>query len=393
MFLSFFKHSLLFFCLSVSSFVPAAEPKDFAGFRGDCQHTGVYQSAPVDTFHQILWKFQTASSITSSPVYYKGRIYLAAGNYLYALSTQGKEIFKFRVEGSIDCTPALCNDAAFFQTDEGVAYAVDINSGAELWKTTPGTVFYLKLYDFWDYYLSSPVVYNDMVFFGSGDGNIYALSCRTGEKLWSFKTGNAVRSTPAVDQGVLYAGSFDGYFYAIDASNGSLKWKYQMKEKNYSQRGEIQSSPCVSDGVVYFGSRNAKLYALDAATGGEKWNFAHDNGSWVIASPAVKDGLVFAGSSDAHFFNAVDAKTGREVWRTPVKKNVFSSAAVAGDVVYFGEGNAYTLFETSVFYALDATTGRLKWSMPVPAQVWSSPAVAGGVVYFGCMDGILYAVK
>ena len=46
-----------------------------------------------------------------------------------------------------------------------------------------------------------------MVYFGSGDGNVYALSAATGAKLWNFATGAAIFPSPAVANGVVYIGS------------------------------------------------------------------------------------------------------------------------------------------------------------------------------------------
>jgi outer membrane protein assembly factor BamB len=37
-----------------------------------------------------------------------------------------------------------------------------------------------------------------MVYFGSGDGNLYALDSATGELRWKFKTGDVVHASPAL---------------------------------------------------------------------------------------------------------------------------------------------------------------------------------------------------
>ncbi|MGE5365223.1 MAG: PQQ-binding-like beta-propeller repeat protein [Bacteroidota bacterium] len=362
-------------------------------FGNDPAHTGIYDSAPVDTAAKILWKFQTQSAMSGSPVIYDGRIYFGSGETLYAVDREGKEVFRFKADGDIDCTPAVSASGVVFQTGEGMLYSLNIKTGSLNWSRHLFAPTYLKLYDFWDYYLSSPVIAGNAVYVGASDGYLYAVRADNGEELWKFKSGNIIRSTPSFSSGKIYFGGFDGVFYALNADNGGVIWKYQMKEKNYSRRGEIQGSAAVIDGTVYFGSRNANMYALDASTGTEKWIYKHDNGSWMIASPAVYKNIVLAGSSDAHFFNAVDKNTGKEIWRFLTQKNVFSSAGVAGNVVYFGEGNAYSFFEESVFHALDISTGKETWNLKFPAQVWSSPAIADGVIYITCMDGCLYAVK
>ena len=67
---------------------------------------------------------------------------------------------------------------------------------------------------------SSPAVANGVVYVGSDDNNVYALSAKTGAKLWSYTTGNYVDSSPAVANGVVYVGSGDGKVYAFGLKKG-----------------------------------------------------------------------------------------------------------------------------------------------------------------------------
>jgi outer membrane protein assembly factor BamB len=60
---------------------------------------------------------------------------------------------------------------------------------------------------------------------------------------WSYTTGSGVESSPAVANGVVYFGSYDGNLYALSAGTGALLWSYTT--------GGGQSSPAVVNGVVY----------------------------------------------------------------------------------------------------------------------------------------------
>src|SRR4051794_15263930 len=42
---------------------------------------------------------------------------------------------------------------------------------------------------------------------------------------FSFQTGGPIRGTPIVYDGVVYVGSGDGFLYAIDATTGGLRWR------------------------------------------------------------------------------------------------------------------------------------------------------------------------
>jgi outer membrane protein assembly factor BamB len=61
-------------------------------------------------------------------------------------------------------------------------------------------------------------VANGVVYVGSDDGNVYALSASTGAELWSFTTPGPVSSSPAVADGVVYVGYWGGV-YALSLVN------------------------------------------------------------------------------------------------------------------------------------------------------------------------------
>ncbi|MEV6179888.1 serine/threonine-protein kinase, partial [Streptomyces sp. NPDC052015] len=218
-------------------------------------------------------------------------------------------------------------------------------------------------------------VADGVVYVGSSDRKLYAVDAETGQRLWSFTTGNSVFSSPAVADGVVYVGSSDRKLYAVDAETGQHRW-------SFTTGNSVFSSPAVADGVVYVGSWDGKLYAVDAETGQRRWSFT--TGSAVESSPAVADGVVYVGSSDRKLY-AVDAESGRHRWSFATGNDVSSSPAVADGVVYVGSWDGK-------LYAVDAETGQHRWSFTTGNGVFSSPAVADGVVYVGSWDGKLYAV-
>jgi outer membrane protein assembly factor BamB len=280
--------------------------------------------------------------------------------------------------------------------------------------------------DAWDLFTSSPAVANGKVYFGSGDGNVYAVDARAGTLLWKFPTKDVVHASPAVANNTVYIGSWDSYIYAIDADTGQEKWSFKSGEDNtiHNQVG-FRSSPTVVDGTVYVGCRDAHVYAIDASSGRKKWDHPTSK-SWVIGTPAVRDGMVYVGTSDSSRFMALDAKTGRLRFDFKAGAYIFSSAALAGGLAYVGDHNGR-------LYAIDAKTGKLAWSFQTEASkkdpmkvlnpdgtlnqdafaplfgdfedmyidfyrfisigaIVSSPVVDKGVIYFGSMDGNLYAL-
>ena len=61
-----------------------------------------------------------------------------------------------------------------------------------------------------DRIISSPVFQDSVLYFGGDDGNIYAVDTQTGRQIWKRTTGGPVPSTPAVANGTVFVGSYDG---------------------------------------------------------------------------------------------------------------------------------------------------------------------------------------
>ena len=411
-------------------------------FRGNPEHTGVYGAAGVPQFTGVKWQFHTQGQILSSPAIAGDKLYFGSSDHsLYALDlATGALKWKFKSAGRITSSPALSAGVVYFGSFDGNFYALDAATGQLKWKFQTGGErrFAAKhlhgaepaadtMPDPFDFYLSSPVVWNGGVYFGSGDTNVYALEAASGNLKWKFKTGDVVHGSPAISDGNLYVGSWDSYFYALDASSGKEMWRFKTGEDPdiHNQVG-IQSSAAVADRVVYFGCRDSKFYAVDAATGKERWSFSN-KGSWVISSPATVDGRVYFATSDTGLLHAFDAKSGAPLYSVDFKHwPMFSSPAIAGETLYIGSHqgrlNAVDLqrqkvawtFETedskkngptytkpdgtpnyeaafSDFFYDDMVTGVQKL-MSVGA-ILSSPAVAGNSVYVGSTDGNVYALR
>lgn len=415
--------------------------QDAAMFRGDLAHSGVYKAQGVPRFSQVKWKFHTDGQVISSPAVANGMVFVGStGGNLYAVDlASGAQKWKLFTGVRVTSSPAVENGVVYFGSYSGRFYAVDAATGKLKWKfQTEGERRFAGKHlhgsepaaetmpDPFDFYLSSPALWDGAVYFGGGDGNVYALDAASGNLKWKFHTGDVVHASPAFADGTLFIGSWDSYFYALDAASGKEKWRFKTGEDHniYNQVG-IQSSATVMDGIVYFGCRDSNLYALDARSGEKKWAF-NNKGSWVITSPAVRDGKVYFATSDTGTVYALDARAGTQIFSLKFGGwPLFSSPALAGGMLYIGshqgkliaidlasQKTAWT-FETDASRqngpALTKPDGTPKYeaafadnfydSMVVGVQkmmsvgaILSSPVVAENVIYVGSTDGFLYAL-
>ena len=416
----------------------AAQPT----FRADPRHSGVYEAAGVPVLHGVKWKFRAGGAIVSSPALSEGTLYFGSSDHnVYAIDQRSGTLrWKFATHGRVTSSPAVAGGTVYIGSFDGNFYALDAQSGKLRWKfATEGERRFSGRHlhgaepaaemmpDPFDVFLSSPALSDQTVYFGSGDGNVYALQADSGALRWKFHTGNVVHASPALADGTVYVGSWDSFFYALDAASGQERWRFKTGEDaGISNQVGIQSSAVIADGAVYFGCRDSHLYALDAKTGAQRWAF-DNKGSWVISSPSVRGGAVYFATSDSAMVRALDARTGALLFELSFNHwPFFSSPALAGDYLYIGShagkliavdlkakktawsfatdgatGNAAALtnadgspnykaaFTDSFYDSLVIGTDRM---MSVGA-VLSSPVVDADTLYFGSWDGQLYALS
>jgi hypothetical protein len=131
--------------------------------------------------------------------------------------------------------------------------------------------------------LTSPVTADGKVFLASVDAHtVYALDADTGKELWSYTTGGRVDSPPTIYRGLALFGSADGWLYCLRASDGELVWRFRAapEERRVVAYDQLESvwpvhgSVLVQDDVAYFAAGRSSfldggiyLYRLDPATG------------------------------------------------------------------------------------------------------------------------------
>src|SRR6187402_2029403 len=254
----------------------------------------------------LKWAFKTNGKIFSSPIVHDGVVYIGSedGN-LYAIDEKtGKTHWKFKTGGAVHSSPAVFKNIVYIGSFDGYYYAIDTKTGHLKWKFKTGgeqwsgEIGFLGfkpvdqyMDDLWDFFLSSPVINpddkNPSVFFGSSDGNVYALNANTGDLKWKFETKGSIHCSPVLYKNTLYIGSWDANLYAIDTETGKMRWKFETSKK-IGFKG-IESTVTVADGMVYFGARDPFLFALNAETGDLVWKYDAAY-SWIISSPVVVDG-------------------------------------------------------------------------------------------------------
>ena len=192
----------------------------------------------------------------------------------------------------------------------------------------------------------------------------------------------------------------------IDASNvHELGVAWTMALTATSTYGTFAANPVTDHGgTVYLQDLQSNVFAVDLRSGRTKWTRKYSSQDIGPNGVVVKDGTVYGAT--AAFAFALDAKTGRELWRNaklvpPTRQagggelasgfGIDIQPVVTGGKVYV---TTAALLGGGISYALDAKTGRTLWSFdtvtdPVADKViaggaWNPPAIGSdGTVYLG----------
>jgi quinohemoprotein ethanol dehydrogenase len=210
---------------------------------------------------------------------------------------------------------------------------------------------------------------------------------------------NRLASATAEPQNWFTAGrDQDGTYFSpltqINAGNVAqlgFAWQYDLG----TRRGQ-EATPIVVDGVMYTSGTWGYVYALDASTGRELWRFDPHVPGQIGRNPccdivnrgvAVWQGLVYVASLDG-VLHALDAGTGRQVWQADTivdhRLPYASTGAVqiAHDVAVIGNagGDMEHGGVRGYVSAYDLKSGALKWRFytvpPPPGQTLEHPELA-----------------
>jgi outer membrane protein assembly factor BamB len=142
-----------------------------------------------------------------------------------------------------------------------------------------------------------------------------------------------------------------------------------------------------------------ELWTADAGKGS-------DSSSRLTASPVVGGGRIFALDSEAHVY-AFDARTGQPAWDKRLapkngtdmptlwgllgKPNTVQPVTGMGGGIAFDAGKVFVTSGFGVLIAMDAATGREVWRHDIGVPIVNAPVVNGGRIFFSTHDNHFYA--
>lgn len=124
--------------------------------------------------------------------------------------------------------------------------------------------------------------------------------------------------------------------------------------------------------------------------GGMHASWRIETGGQISASPTIADGTLYVGNNNGSLY-ALDAQTGRILWKAHVPNPLMSAPLVYGDLVIVGEGDPTSRTSSpsepvmvgqgpSALIAFDRAAGAMRWQTMLAGSAMPTPAIIDGVL-------------
>jgi outer membrane protein assembly factor BamB len=203
-----------------------------------------------------------------------------------------------------------------------------------------------------------PVVYGNTLYFGSADGNLYALNINSGYMEWVFRTAGPINSVPTADKNTVYIGSSDGFIYALERGSGKLVWSFKT-------RAPVNSTLVLNKEEIYAISDADALYCLSREEGELLWSLP--NPIWLRNSFQINENRVYFAPGPAeqpYTLSCFDTDEHEYVWNVDTSLDIYnwySFPALKGDRLYYAASGITGGQWEFRFSCLDKNTGEIIW--------------------------------
>jgi polyvinyl alcohol dehydrogenase (cytochrome) len=434
-------------CASNSAMAGAAGGPEWNGWSPDAANTRFQDTQGAGlTVNQVpqlklKWAFgyPTGLSAYGQPTVVGGRIFVGSDiGYVYSLdAASGCVYWSYQAKGAVRSAVTVAamkgrgkvKFAAYFGDAHANVYAVDAQTGEELWATRVDEHFVARI-------TAAPKVFDGRVYVPvssseefsasnldysccTGRGSVVALNANTGAQIWKTyvvptpvpvrknskgvqqyaPSGGSIWNSPTIDatRGAIYVGTGDGQtdpapdttdaILALDLKSGKVLWWYQAEAGDAFMggcNGEQRTDNC------------PKVNGPDQDIGNSPILRTLAGGQRVLVF-GKKDGTVTALDPD---------RKGAVVWTARAveipKDQEKSFYARLNGIVWGGaadDRNVYYGLQSGGMVAMKLATGEVAWRAAFPAtgaaRVINSAAATAmpGVVFLAGSDGKLHALS
>ncbi|MFN8370600.1 MAG: PQQ-binding-like beta-propeller repeat protein [Bacteriovoracaceae bacterium] len=230
--------------------------------------------------------------------------------------------------------------------------------------------------------LGIPFIFDDLLYVGDQDGNIYAWNNDNGKPLWKFKESIALGAQPGIFKDQLIYGSGDGRVFSRHYLTGALNWSVDLGS-------QVESKPYFYQGRIFFHLRNHKIISLDAITGKILWGYQrsvpYSTTLQGVSNPVGIDNKIIVGFADG-VVGAFSIDDGVLLWETKINLgtkfvDVDLNPIIKNDKIYIGTSG-------SPINVLNVNNGQLVQTWPQTSS--ATPLLLNEEMILGSPSGEIF---
>jgi outer membrane protein assembly factor BamB len=275
-------------------------------------------------------------------------------------------------------TPAYADGKLFTLGMTGIVTASDAATGKRLWQTPPsqpGPLYHTSM---------SPLVDRGLTIVHVGSHNQGALTAydvNTGAVKWRWDGDGPGYGSPIVAE-------FDGTrqvitltqdnLVGVSASTGALLWKRRF-ETNFTQNC---ITPLVYGQTIIMSGLDKGVAAFRLAKANGQWNLVDvwentEVSMYMTNGVIVHDTLVALSHKNSGQFFALDARTGKTVWKSAPRQATNAAIVRAGDLLFVLKDDAELLVTRSGPKGFEIA----RTYTVADSATWAEPVVSGNRVF------------
>ncbi len=192
---------------------------------------------------------RTVKHIRSGPILSNNSLVIGTASGVEQLSIPGlKTGWSYSCDMIIDLKPIAQNGIVYFGGGGGLIGALSAEDGSLIWKRElPSDIV-------------SDLSLGTYLYIGMADGSLLAFDPQSGQTVWTSQFDFTIHGSVTESNGMVYFGTTDTRVYALSADGGSIKWMFETQ-------GIVTAPPVVFGDAVLVGSYDRYLYSLNRNTG------------------------------------------------------------------------------------------------------------------------------
>lgn len=334
----------------------------------------------------VRWSSQIGHDLIIAPAV-SSELVLAAGlaqskqwavGYLHALDTvTGQTRWTFSGDGGggltrgILTTPVIADDLVYFGTGDGAVYCLDLHSGTKQWEQQVDGAL-----------VTTPTLTTGQIFVASQGGSLNALDLKTGQTQWTFRAGGGIWTQPLIASGSVIVTSWDGHLYVVDI-DGKLIWT-----KALSPLERPMSLVAADEQIVFFDSASGAIRAVEIKHQGndwqveDKWHLPTSQRTGI--SPVIANNLVCFVEASKNHLTCVELISGATRWEAATGNSPLTPRIDRTHLIVASRDGRVSSF--------DLDSGAELRRIETGIALTSESSLRDGVMYVGASDRSLYAL-